>query len=266
MLGAAAPQILEAEAPWGRFSATPLRGPFAARLLDIRLDGVLVEAGSSSPSVVVGALAPDMAGVLLPLDGVGRMLLEGRRSGPCSLFVCGPGARYAIVLRNRARWVLVLLPRTVTAMLGGVPSRSAIMRPGTVALYRATPHAWQELVTLIQDAAAVARRSPAIFEVAEARRSLRHSVLEALGELLRPAPPGQAKERLRMARDDQRRVVHAALDLLGHGAPSPGLAGLAAALGLRESRLESAAQAVLGMSLDSYRLHREPASGLRGAH
>lgn len=261
MAAFASPRLLEAAAPWGRFHATPLRGPFAARLLDIHLDGVVVEAGCCSPSVVVGTLAPDMAAVLLPLDGAGGMLLEGRRIGPCSLFVCGPGARYSVVLRRRARWVLVLLPGTALAMLGGVAARSAILRPGAVALYRAAPAAWQELASLLRDAATVARRSPAVFDVAEARRSLRHSVLETLGDLLRPAPPGEAKQRLRLARPDQRRVVHAALDLLGQDAASPDVAGLAAALGLRASRLESAAQAVLGMSLDLYRQHRQPAAG-----
>jgi len=248
---------LEAAAPWGRCAITPLHPAFAADLVALDLDDIRLESGRCSPAAVVGVRPPGSVAIVLPLDAPGRVRLMGRPAAAHMLFACGPGAAFEVVATQEARWALVALPAAACGRLLGIPAGSCVARAGAIALYRADPVAWRGLAVLLGQAARVARRSPEIFDVAETRRSLRASVIEALHPLLARAPDGHAKCPIRPAPPGARRIVHAAVDLLGADpARAAGPAPLAAAIGVAEPRLRRAFLDILGMTPDRYLLRR----------
>jgi AraC family transcriptional regulator, ethanolamine operon transcriptional activator len=119
------------------------------------------------------------------------------------------------------------------------------------------PAAWLRAASLLQAAADVAATDPEVFEVEEARRSLRASVLEISQELL-AGPWGGERPRLLRSSPGRQRLVRAAEECLRD---DPGRAittmDLAAALGVSASRLRRAIRATFGISPQRYlRLRR----------
>ncbi|WP_431267685.1 helix-turn-helix domain-containing protein [Dankookia sp. P2] len=118
------------------------------------------------------------------------------------------------------------------------------------------PELWSQSIQLMQSAAEVAAEDAAVFEVAEARRSLRSSVLEMLQDLL-GGLSGGTRPRVLRAPAEQHRLVDAVENLLGADpAQVPTAIGLAAALGMSVPRLRRVIRARYGMSLQRLLLLR----------
>ena len=243
------PAALPGEAPWGRFTATPLhRYPFSVRLIDLDLDGVLLEIGRSTPMAVIGAMPPDTAALLLPLDGHEGMVVNGGRVERQSVAVGGAGVEYELASRAVIGWALVTLPSDRVGTLAFPPAGSAIRRPHAMSLLRADAAAWDRAVTLVQEVAEVTAQDSAVFDAEEARRSLRAGLLGAVHELLVGPWCGLRPRRLRIAPAGRRRIVRAMdRQLQADPARMASPVALAAAVGVPEVGLRSASLAVLGM-------------------
>jgi AraC-like DNA-binding protein len=249
--------MLESGAPWGQACVTPLgRFPFSAQLVEIDLGDMVLEIGRNRPVAVVGRLAAGCAGLLMPLEGYGRLILGGRIAEPEFIAVCGPGAAFEGASRGRVAWASLTLK---TAAVGSLfpPARSAILRPGHFGVLRVNPVAWQRAITVIRQVEPVARDQPEVFEVPEARRSLRSSVLEMAHELLagpHEAPPSRP---VALATVRQRLLIHAAVQAVqADPAHLRGEASLAAALGISALRVRRAFATILGVSPSRYLLLR----------
>ena len=99
-----------------------------------------------------------------------------------------------------------MLPAARVDWLLAPPHRSAIRRPGRAAWLHADPGAWIRAAALLRDAAEVMAQDPDVFQVAEARRSLRASVLEACDELLAGPYGGREPRELPIASPSLRRT------------------------------------------------------------
>jgi hypothetical protein len=164
---------------WGSLRVTPLRYPFSLRTSGLDLSGLTLQTGRSTPLAVLGALPPGTAWLLLPLDGRESLCPRAGAVEPHGIAAFGAGAEYEVANRHGVSWGLVTLPAAGVDLLLSPPHRSAIRRAGGAAWLRTDPSAWVRAAALLRDAAEVMARDPGVFEVAEARRSLRASVLEA---------------------------------------------------------------------------------------
>ena len=238
--------------------ATPLRHhPLLLQTTNLDLSGLTLQTGRSTPLAVLGAVPAETAWILLPLDGRASLRLGGRAPDACSVAVFGAGAEYEMANRSDVSWGLVAMPAASLRTLLSPPRRSAILRPGATVWLHVDAGAWAQAATLMQDAAEVMAADPAVFEVPEARRSLRASVLEACHELLSGPPGGEAPRSLGGAAPALRRVVRAADAYLArHPAPIIDTAMLGAAIGVPKARLQAAFRAVLGVSAARYLLTR----------
>ena len=242
----------------GPCRATPLRRyPFLLQTSALDLSGLLLQLGHSTPLAVIGSVPPTFAWLLLPLAGADSVLLRGQAAEPHAVAAFGAGAEYELATRRDASWGLVALPMADIGPVLSPPRRSAMRRPGAAAWLHAEPGAWARAAALMQDVAEVMAQDPSVFEVEEARRSLRASVLDASQDLLAVRtgkvccrPPDTAMPSLR-------RIVRTADDYLTADparAVDPGQ--VAVALGISEARLRSAFLAVLGVSAARYLMVR----------
>jgi AraC-like DNA-binding protein len=239
----------------GACRATPLQPyPFLLRTSNLDLSGLTLQIGCSTPLAVLGAVPTATAWLLLPLEGRSTLLLGGRIAETDGVAAFGAGADYEMANRADASWGLVAIPAAELVPLLSPPGGSPIRRPGAGAWLRADPGAWTRACMLMQDAAAVMEMDPGVFEVDEARRSLRAEVLGACYDLL--AGPVEAAAP-RRASSSLRRIVRTADDCLAaHPAQACDAAALAAAIGVSEAQLRSAFLAILGISTARYLLLR----------
>jgi AraC family ethanolamine operon transcriptional activator len=231
----------------------PLRsGVFSGESISFELGDIALQKGRSTPLMVLGGVAPDSVWILLPLGGRETLILNGRTVGPNDLAVYGPGADHDGASPQDCSWALVTLPAASVDALLSPPRRSPIRRPGEHAMLRADLMALQRASSLVRAASEVAARDPEVFEVEEALRSLRASVLDAARELL-TGPLGGAPPRALRATQARRRIVQAVDDYL-RAAPSrpASTADIGNALGVSPSRLRSAFAATFGMSPRRY--------------
>jgi AraC family ethanolamine operon transcriptional activator len=244
--------------PATSLTATPLRaGAFRAETTCLGLGEIMLATGCITPLMALGGLAPDTAHILLPLRGRETLLLNGRTIGPHDIAVYGAGAVHDGANPADTSWARVTLAAESVHALLSPPRRSPIFRPGAHVMLRTDPEAWARVALLVREVAEVAAKDPEVFEVEEARRSLRASVLDAARELLE-GPWGGAPPRLLRASRERGRIVRLVEDHLRADPGRPtGTADLCAALGLSPSRLRSAVTATFGMSPQRYlRLRR----------
>ena len=242
---------------WEPFRVTPLRYPFSLETSDLDLSDLALQTGRSTPLAVLGALPPGTAWLLIPLDGHESLCSRRGAAGPHGVAVFGPGAEYEVGNRHPVSWGLVMLPAARIDWLLSPPQRSAIRRPGGAAWLRADPGAWVRAAALLRETAEVMAQDPDVFQVAEARRSLRASLLEACDELLGGPYGGREPRELPIASPLLRRTLRAADDYL-HANPARAvdLAQLSVAIGAPEVRLRSAFLVILGISVTRYLLVR----------
>lgn len=252
------PDAFERAMPWGRMSVTPLaRYPFTARVIELDLDDVVLEINQIAPAVILGKMALARVGMLLPIEGIGSLSLGGRRDEPDLIAVCGAGGNYELASHSRVTWASLSLPADRLDDMVFPPAHSAIRRRDSFGVLRADPRAWRAAVQLVRQVQAVALDQPDVFEVAEARRSLRSSVLDTAHELLAgpySAPPPRA---VPLAQPQQRHLVRAAAAaVLADPAHIRGAGSLASVLDVTELRLRRAFSEVLGVGVARFVLAR----------
>jgi AraC-like DNA-binding protein len=239
-------------------AASPLRGgPFSIAVTGIDVGDVVLRIGRNTPLLVQGKVPDDMAWVVLPFRFYGALLLNGRQSIPHVVAVYGAGAMHEGAAHGEANWALLALRTTVLERPLDLPARSPISRPGAHGMLVCDPAVWLRAASLLQAAADVAATDPAVFEVDEAQRSLRASLLEISQELL-AGPWGGERSRLLRSFPGRQTVVRAAEECLRddpRGAVTT--VGLAAALGVSASRLRHAIRSTFGIGPQRYlRLRR----------
>lgn len=242
----------------GSWRATPLRCyPFLLQTRALDLSGLTLQVGRSTPLAVIGSVPPATAWLLLPLDGAESLLLRGRAAAPRGVAAFGAGAEFELANRRDASWGLVALPTAEIGPSFAPPRGSPMRHAGAAAWLHARPGAWMRAAALMQDAAEVMAEDPDVFEVEEARRSLRASVLDASRDLL-GGRPKEARYRLpRTAMPSLRRIVRAADDyLVAHPSRALDPAQVAAGLGVSDARLRAAFLAILGVSATRYLMVR----------
>jgi AraC-like DNA-binding protein len=248
-----------ASVPAGSVVATPLRSaPFCAEIAELRLDDVVLRTGSRTPLMSTGGPDADSVWIVLPLGAPGTLMLQGRAVEPGDVAVYGPGATDDQANLRNTRWALVALPAKAAEALLEPRRGSPLRRPGASAVLRVDRKQWTRAASLARAASEVAAQDPEVFEVAEARRSLRAEVLEVLRGLLAGGPRRGACARALPATPARRRIVMAVED---HIRADPGrpvdVEDLCAALGVSPSRLRSAFAASFSITPDQYlRLRR----------
>ena len=249
--------ISAAVASGGFTAASPLRsGPFLLEAAGVGLGDGAVLAGRNSPLLVQGALPADTVWAVLPLGRDGPVLINGRAAGPNTVAVFGPGALHEAANHRDAGWAFVALRAALADRHLELPARLPLLRRGAHALLACDPEAWRRTARLLRSAAEVAARDPEVFEVEEARRSLRSEVLEAARDLLSGGQGGK-RARIRCSPSDRQRLVRALEDhLRAHPERAPSAADVAAALGAPAARLGRAIRATFGMGLGRYLLVR----------
>ena len=249
--------ISAAVASGGFTAVSPLRsGPFLLEAAGVGLGDGAVLAGRNSPLLVQGALPADTVWAVLPLGPDGPVLINGRAAGPNTLAVFGPGALHEAANHREAGWALVALPAALADRHLEFPARLPLLRRGAHALLACDPETWRQTARLLRSAAEVAVHDPEVFEVEEARRSLRSELLEAARDLLSGGQGGK-RARIRCAPSDRQRLVRAVEDdLRAHPERAPMAADVAAALGVPAARLGRAIRATFGMGLAQYLLLR----------
>jgi hypothetical protein len=196
--------------------------------------GLLV--GRNSPLLVHGALPADMVWAVLPLNLDRPVLTNGRSAGPHMLALYGAGALHEGANHAEASWTLLALKASAAERLIELPGRSPILRPGAHAMLDCGPQAWRQAVLLLRSAAEVAVQDPEVFEVEEARRSLRSSVLEMAQDLLTGAWGGNRPRILRAWPERQRLVRTIEEYLKAYPAQASTVDDLAATLGALAAR------------------------------
>jgi AraC-like DNA-binding protein len=254
-------EAFAASVPGGSVAATPLRNaPFSAETTELRLGGDLVlQVGRTTSVMGLGGVDPASTWILLPLGVAETLRLNGRAVGPGDVALYAPGADHEGANSHDTVRALLTLPGPTADALLEPPRRSPLRRPGAHAVLRVDRRAWARAASLLKAASEVAAEDPEVFEAAEARRSLRDEVLEALRGLLRADPHGGgARPRALRATPARQRIVRAVEDHLRADPGRPaGTGDLCAALGVSPSRLRAAFVASFAVSPDRYlRLRR----------
>ena len=231
-------------------------GPFLLEAVGIGLGDLTLRVGRNSPLLVQGALPADLVWAVLPLSSDRPVLLNGRSAGPHAMAIYGAGALHEGANHAEARWAFLTLQAAAAERLCDLPSRSPLFRPGAHAVLACDPEVWHRAARLLRSAAEVAVQDPEVFEVAEARRSLRSSVPEMLQDLTTGAWGGERPRFLRSSPERQR-IVRAIEDYLqAYPGQAPTAEEVATALGVSAPRLRRAIRASFGISLQRYLLLR----------
>ncbi|WP_207538164.1 AraC family transcriptional regulator [Sabulicella rubraurantiaca] len=236
--------------------ACPLRpGPFSMETTDLGLGDVTIRIGQSTPVLVQGASPDGVLLMVLPLRHDGAFLFNGAPARPHSVATYVDGAGFDSASHADFAWAMVAL-RTPTLDRLDLARSSPVHRPGAAAMLVCDPAAWSGAARLMRDAAEVAATDPEVFEVEEARRSLRASVLEATHELL-VGPLDGEPTRILWSSAARRRLILAADEILRAASSHVSTAvDLAAALGVPADRLRRAIRETFGMGTQRYILLR----------
>jgi AraC-like DNA-binding protein len=183
-------------------------------------------------------------------------LINGRRAAPSMLTVLGEGTVLDCTSHTAADWALVSVQAGLAERAFELPGRSPRIGPGDQVMLACDPEPWHQSIQLLQSAVEVAAGDPAVFEVAEARRSLRASVLEMLQDLLSGISSGVRPRVLRMSAERQWLIGAAEALLSANPEQAATTAGFAAALGVSAQRLQRAIRARYGMGLQRYLMLR----------
>jgi len=166
--------------------------------------------------------------------------------------VYGPGAVHDGANLADTGWAVVVLPAASADALLSPPPRSPIRWPGAHAMLRADPAAWARTAALMRAALEVAKKDPEVFEVEEARRALRASVLDVARELLMGTWDGAFPRTFRSS-PARHRIVRLMEDYLrANPRRLVDTADLCATLGRSPSRLRSAFAATFGVGPQRY--------------
>jgi AraC-like DNA-binding protein len=237
----------------GRHSTVCPLGPgeFAFEAVSVDLGQLSVHVGHSTPLLLQASVPQDMVCFVLALAGARLFHLNGREVQPRSLAIHGPGAMHMGASHVPVSWAVIAVNAADAADV--LPSRPGRLgRSGTSATVLTGRSAWVRTASLLHALNDVAASEPDVFEVEEARRSLRASILQALRELLDP-PPGGDRLRVMRQSDARERVILAADEYIRLNSDRALTAlQVAGALGIPAARLRHAVRATFGMSASRF--------------
>jgi AraC-like DNA-binding protein len=256
---------------FGGASVVPLgKPPFEARLLDLDLGDVVVRIGRCSPAVAIGRLDAACSGIAVPIDGIEGLVVGGHDAMSGCIVLCGPGGAYEAAARAPLSWATIILRYAGDAAPASMLAPAAWLRAGVCGVARVHPGALQHARTLIRDLEAVASLQPDVFEVDEARRSVRASALEMVHSLVSGADMRHAHRNARQVIAARRQLVHLAdAAIRADPARVRGARSLATVLGVAQRDLRDAFMATLGVGMGRYLLLRRLAlafAAMRDAH
>jgi AraC-like DNA-binding protein len=232
----------------------PLSGSsFLLEATGIALGDLDMLVGRVSPLLLHGVVPVDRVWAVFPIT---PFLINGRRAAPPMLAVLSGGVVLDCTSHAEADWALVSLHVGLAQRILELPGRSRRLDPGEQAILACDPELWLQSIQLMQSAAEVAAGDVAVFEVAEARRSLRSSILEMLQDLLSGRSSG-VRPRFLRASAPRQLLVGAVEDLLRvDRMRAPTAANLAATLGVPVPRLRRAIRTHYGIGLHRFLLLR----------
>ena len=228
---------------------------FSFDATSVRLGQVTVVTGRNSPLLVQASVPPDVIWVVFPLCGA-HVRINGRAWSPGLVTVHGAGAMHLGAAHSPAHWaVLMWRGEELEQILSRMPAITG--RGGGTATFTTDVAGWERAKALFKSIGEVAASEPDVFDVDEARRSLRAQLRDTLFELLEGASGSKKASLLRGSRG--REQVIRALDnhLREHPNQVRTGADLARDLLIPEPRLRSALRATFGIGLSRYVLiHR----------
>jgi AraC family transcriptional regulator, ethanolamine operon transcriptional activator len=230
-------------------------GNFSVETVSICMGDVSVRSGRNSPLLVHGVVPAGLASIVLPLGPPGSLILNGRASVERMATVYWAGATRTGANHQHTEWAVANVGLD-EAELGLMSARSLPPREGSETTLLCDPDAWARAEALFRSAAAVAEEDSSVFEVAEARRSLRSSVLEAVGELIGGTWGGQGPRRLRSS-PARERLVRAADEYIRANMGQPiTIDAVADAVGVKGPALRAAFRRAFGITPSRYLLLR----------
>lgn len=188
--------------------ATPTcAGPFRASLDSLRLDGLDFQTGSCSPAMIMAQAAPSSSIIQLPFAGTETFILNGRPLAPGLVGLYGGGSTLERASRQTTRHAVLVMPAEMASHLLMLSSSSPLLRAGGQGLVQAHPRLWQRAVDLVRAIAEVMTADASTFREAEARRSVRTSLLNAAQGLICGDPESGRPRDIRTS-PARRRIVN----------------------------------------------------------
>lgn len=233
------------------FHAVPLRpGRYAGGLSTVDLGDITLQVVRSMPMLVLGASAEGRTGLIQLLEGSERARWNGRPIEANEIAICGGGQHDAIYPDEFACTVLSFTIATADGALA-LPQGPTLPYGEPRATLRADPDAYSALAAIARAVVQIAANTSSVLHDAEARRSLRATVLDIARGLPVPADVAE-KSRGRDGRTRQR-IVHRADEYLCANPARPIYTDeLCAALGVSATRLHQAFSATFGISPHRY--------------
>jgi AraC family transcriptional regulator, ethanolamine operon transcriptional activator len=243
------PEDLVSAVPGVVFRATVLHaGPFSVSLTTLRMGDVALQVGRSTPHLAFARAHPGTAVVQLPLENAETLVLNGRTVLPQMVGLYGGGAELLRANPRDSRHAVLSLPMDRAEELLCLPSGFPLVRPGAQDLLRTRPGAWHRVARIVRAATETADGGPQTFDLEEARRALRDTLLDAVHDLIAGAKAEGNALRSRNPRA-WRRVAAAADEYLrAHVARPVYTEELCAALGISPSGLAQAFRGTCGIS------------------
>lgn len=184
-------------------------GPFECVTTTIRLGTIALQSGSATPYIAFAKTRPGTCALQIPLESVNAAVFNGVAGFADMVGTFGSEAELLRASTAPFRHSALVLPVDAAEALLEPPPGSALLRPGAHAFLRADPAASERALRVIRAAEATAADIPDVFEVEEARRALRDTLLHAARALLRPGTGG-GPVRVPRSAAARRRVVAAA--------------------------------------------------------
>ena len=226
-------------------------GRFAFEAISVDLGRVGLRVGHSTPLLMQASVPQDMVCFVLALAGAQSMRLNGHEARPGSLTVYGAGAN--LMGANHAPATCAIITLNAADAGDVLPSgRARLGQRGTSATVLTDAAAWRRAASLVKAVNDVASSEPEVFDVEEARRALRASVLETLHELL-DGPPGGERARLLRRSERRERVMRAADEYIRLNAGRVvSVSEVARALDVAAARLRAAVRATFGIGASRF--------------
>jgi AraC family transcriptional regulator, ethanolamine operon transcriptional activator len=210
------PEEILVAVPGVFFQAVPFgRGPFEVLMTTLALGNITLQVGHCTPLMGFAKAASDRAVLLLPLDGVESLVMNGVQGQPRVVRAYGGGAEHLRTSPRDSTYSTLTLPVEAAVVLLAPPARSRLFRPGSQVLLPATPDTWVRATGIIRAAAESAAATPETFDAEQPRLALREALLHAARDLISGAEEDApvwvprssgARKRIVVAADDYLRA------------------------------------------------------------
>lgn len=208
------PEELIHAVPGVSLRATPTcPGSFSAAAITLRLNGLVFQAGTCAPAIIMGQATPGSSVVHLPYAGTETFILNGRAMAPGLVALYGGGAVLERVSRQTTCHAALILPMEEAESLLAPSSTSPLLRPAGHAMMQTHRPPWLRVIRLAEAVAKTIESDAATFLEPEARRSLRASLVNAFGEMISGDEESGAPRQMRIS-PARKRIVNVVDDYL----------------------------------------------------